>query len=156
MYFFFLKLMQKIVGLDEIQNKCQNIIPGANTYLPLFCCLCFHLLQCWGYALIGAFVGSKHRGKKHAELDDELPSPPGGGSPQLGLKCSHTIQKAPASSFTVLALCIKKGILSYSSAPSVGSKLIQNEKKRKLYDASFLPSALDSKFFFYMPLLFIT
>lgn len=84
--------------------------------------------------------------KKHGELDDEFPSPPGGGSPQPGLECSHTIQKAPASSFAVPALCIKKRILSYSSAPSVGSKLIQ--KKRKLHDASFLPSVLDSKFLF--------
>lgn len=68
-------------------------------------------------------------GKKSTGLEDELSSLPEGGPPQPGLKCTGAVEKAQKSPFAAPVLCIKKGIWSVTSAPFIGSKLIQKEQE---------------------------
>lgn len=77
------------------------------------------------------------QGKKHTGLEDELPSLPGGGPPQPRLKNTGKVRKAPKSPFAAPVLCIKKGIWSVSSAPFIGSKLIQKEKESSVKPVFF-------------------
>lgn len=131
--------MQTIVGLAKIQNKCQNRIPAANTSLLLFCRLCFHLLQMLGLCTNWCLCWRWTQGESHTASLEDRPSPPGGGPPLPGVTRTTTVGKAPKSPLAACVWSIQGGIWSVSSAPFMGSKWIQQaKKKKKLHEASFL------------------